>query len=197
PHHPVAPKQIPMEKLFGLDVDDAIWQDVGLDGDGDTLNPPLWLCDDQVRNGIRSVLLRDRCDEELCRLMNELLTQREWFSEEWQIVVDCIETVEDEDLVYQLKECRHFLLEICVTWKRFLDGIRNEELLPAWGPSQEDLKTARRHFNSDILSNLSEDDEDFSSGEEDFDEDNLDIGLIERMEALNVNVNQTVDSIFD
>ncbi|KAF9065876.1 hypothetical protein BDP27DRAFT_1228343 [Rhodocollybia butyracea] len=75
PHYAVAPEQIPMENLFGLDVDDAIWQDVGLDGDGETLNPPLWLCNDKVWNGIKGVLLRDWCDEELCRLANELVIQ--------------------------------------------------------------------------------------------------------------------------
>jgi hypothetical protein len=96
PHHAVAPEPIPMEKLFGLDVDDAIWQDVGLDGEGDTLNPPLWLCDDKVRNGIRAVLLKDRCDEELRRLRNELVIQREWFAEEWEIVINCLAVVEDE-----------------------------------------------------------------------------------------------------
>lgn len=90
PHYAVAPEQIPMGRLFGLDVDDAIWQDIGLDGDGDTLNPPLWLCDDKVRNGIKGVLLRDRCDEDLRRLANELVIQREWFAEEWEILINCI-----------------------------------------------------------------------------------------------------------
>lgn len=99
PPHAVAPDPIPTKKLFGLDVDDVVWQDVGLDDDGDTLDPPLWLCDEKVRKGIRGILLRDRCDEELCQLKNELVTQREWFAEEWRIVSDCIEAVEDEGMI--------------------------------------------------------------------------------------------------
>lgn len=110
PHYAVAPEQIPMGRLFGLDVDDAIWQDIGLDGDGDTLNPPLWLCDDKVRNGIKGVLLRDRCDEDLRRLANELVIQREWFAEEWEILMNCIGVVEDEGVTLFLYDGKNQLI---------------------------------------------------------------------------------------
>ncbi|KIJ06019.1 hypothetical protein PAXINDRAFT_20761 [Paxillus involutus ATCC 200175] len=42
----VMPHYIPWEGLFELDVDDDIWQDVGLTGD--EAEPPAWLADDKV-----------------------------------------------------------------------------------------------------------------------------------------------------
>jgi hypothetical protein len=42
----VMPHYIPQEGLFELDVDDDIWQDVGLTGD--EAEPPAWLADDKV-----------------------------------------------------------------------------------------------------------------------------------------------------
>ncbi|KAG2155941.1 uncharacterized protein EDB93DRAFT_1073135, partial [Suillus bovinus] len=52
-----------------LDVDDDIWQDIGLDDD--TLNPLAWLSDNTVRNGIWLQLEVDWCNEEEARLMRE------------------------------------------------------------------------------------------------------------------------------
>ncbi|KAJ3720654.1 hypothetical protein C8R42DRAFT_643039 [Lentinula raphanica] len=67
PAHAIAPRPIPMKELFSLDVDDAIWDDCGLEGDDDSVDPPLWLSDDQVRH--------------------EVLMMEEWFSEEWKVVI--------------------------------------------------------------------------------------------------------------
>jgi hypothetical protein len=80
-----------MSKLFSLDVDDAIWQDIGLDESGDVDEPPLWLCDEMVRKGIQGVLLRDRCDEEFYFLRRERRALHEWFAEEWLIVNESVE----------------------------------------------------------------------------------------------------------
>ncbi|KIJ08143.1 hypothetical protein PAXINDRAFT_18694 [Paxillus involutus ATCC 200175] len=49
-HGAVMPHYIPQEDLFELDVDDDIWQDVGLTGD--EAEPPAWLADDKVQVGI-------------------------------------------------------------------------------------------------------------------------------------------------
>ncbi|KAG6805165.1 hypothetical protein H0H92_000474, partial [Tricholoma furcatifolium] len=53
-----APSKIETKGLFALDVDDAIWQDVGLSDDvnEDGIGLPAWLADDKVREGIRAVL---------------------------------------------------------------------------------------------------------------------------------------------
>jgi hypothetical protein len=77
PPNAVAPEPIPMDELFSLDVDDAIWQDIGLDESTDIDKPPLWLSDEKVRKGIQGVLLRNQCDEELCCLRHKQRALRE------------------------------------------------------------------------------------------------------------------------
>ncbi|KAJ3714478.1 hypothetical protein C8R42DRAFT_646407 [Lentinula raphanica] len=91
PRNAIAPQPIPVKELFNLDVDDAIWQDVGLDDAADRENPPAWLMDEDVRSGIKGILLRDRCEEELKRLEEECLALCSWSSEEWQVITICIE----------------------------------------------------------------------------------------------------------
>lgn len=50
------------------------------------MEPPLWLCDEGVRAGIKALLELDRCKEEEERLLGECRAMREWFSEEWKVV---------------------------------------------------------------------------------------------------------------
>lgn len=101
PRNAVAAEPIPMNELFSLDVDDAIWQDIGLDETADVDDPPLWLCDEKIRKGIQGVLLRDRCDEEFRYLRRERRALREWFAEEWQIVNDSLDLTSDvSEFVY-------------------------------------------------------------------------------------------------
>jgi hypothetical protein len=79
----IPPQEIIRDGLFKLDIDDEIWQDAGLD-DGDVAQPPLWLSSEGVRQGIRHLLERDRCEEEEVRLGRERRALQEWFREEWQ-----------------------------------------------------------------------------------------------------------------
>ncbi|KIJ90232.1 hypothetical protein K443DRAFT_70394, partial [Laccaria amethystina LaAM-08-1] len=63
PRGACAPHRIATDGLFKLDVDDDIWQDVGLD-DMDLSSGkeiPQWLGDEGVRKGIKSLLELDRC----------------------------------------------------------------------------------------------------------------------------------------
>ncbi|KAG6904167.1 hypothetical protein DXG01_012127, partial [Tephrocybe rancida] len=82
PPRALCPDKIEMKGLFALDVDDAIWQDVGLD-EGSNEAPPPWLANESVRVGIRALLERDRCTEEEHRLRHECRSMRVWLSEEW------------------------------------------------------------------------------------------------------------------
>ncbi|KAJ7788530.1 hypothetical protein B0H14DRAFT_2398355, partial [Mycena olivaceomarginata] len=80
--------------LWKLDVDDVIFQDVGLDdGDNASDEPPLWLCDEQVRAGIKALLELDRCEEEDAHLHRENEALRVWFAEEWKVSVVGIQEV--------------------------------------------------------------------------------------------------------
>jgi hypothetical protein len=81
----VAPPLIAREGLFKLDVDDDIWQDIGLD-ENDEGFVPKWLGDEDVRSGIRSFLELDRCKEEEVRLRKERCAMQEWMLEEWTCV---------------------------------------------------------------------------------------------------------------
>ena len=76
------PEPLQREGLFQLDVDDSIWQDIGLseEHDGDV---PRWIGDDDVRQGIKWMLQLERCSEEESRLMRERLAMQAWMVEEW------------------------------------------------------------------------------------------------------------------
>ncbi|KAF8230365.1 hypothetical protein L208DRAFT_1184173, partial [Tricholoma matsutake] len=52
PSGAIIPEKVIMTGLFALDVDDAIWQDIGL-ADEESADLPLWLCNDAVRSGIK------------------------------------------------------------------------------------------------------------------------------------------------
>ena len=51
-----------------LDVDDPIWEDVEIEEE--TAASP-WLCNEEMRKGIRLVLQLDQCEEEECRIKAE------------------------------------------------------------------------------------------------------------------------------
>ena len=87
PRNAIAPEPIPMKELFALDVDDSIWQDVGLDEDADVGVPPSWLSDDKVRKGIRGILDGDHCNEEIRRLKHECRALHKWMEEEWAVLL--------------------------------------------------------------------------------------------------------------
>ncbi|KAJ7887859.1 hypothetical protein B0H14DRAFT_2337577 [Mycena olivaceomarginata] len=51
----ITPLPIPPNGLWQLDVEDTIFQDVGLYNRDDISEPPLWLCNDKVKAGIKAV----------------------------------------------------------------------------------------------------------------------------------------------
>jgi hypothetical protein len=81
PNGAISPEPIQRDGLFKLDVDDDIWQDIGLDDQSGPL--PRWLSDDAVREGIKALLEHDRCCEEEIRLKKERCAMQEWLLEEW------------------------------------------------------------------------------------------------------------------
>ncbi|KAG2060363.1 hypothetical protein BDR06DRAFT_979650 [Suillus hirtellus] len=65
----IAPLHISCQGIFQLDVDNEIWQDVGLEDE--IADPPPWLTDNNVCHGICLLLDHDRCVEEENRLSHE------------------------------------------------------------------------------------------------------------------------------
>ncbi|KAF7372750.1 hypothetical protein MSAN_00480600 [Mycena sanguinolenta] len=106
----VAPTPIPVKGIFQLDVDDAIWQDLGLDDD---TTPARWLVDANVRAGIRAMLQKDRCEEEALRLQRERRHMQMWFATEWAAVKHAIE-LSHGAVRYQFELKRKELLQLCV-----------------------------------------------------------------------------------
>jgi len=72
-------------------VDDEIWQDIGLN-DALEGEMPGWLGNDDIRQGIKSLLELDRCEEEEKRLCKEHQAMQEWMVEEWQCLCEAIRT---------------------------------------------------------------------------------------------------------
>lgn len=82
PHGSIAPLPISKDELFKLDVDDDVWQNVGLE---DSINglSPAWLAEERVRSGIKYLLELRHCEEEETCLLRERKALTEWFTEEW------------------------------------------------------------------------------------------------------------------
>ncbi|RDB16024.1 hypothetical protein Hypma_003465 [Hypsizygus marmoreus] len=139
------PQKIESKGLFALDVDDAIWQDVGLDDDDCNTEPPPWLSSERVRDGVRALLEHDRCVEEEVHLRHECRAMREWFSEEWATINVAFDNTGDESLRYEMGLRRTALCRLCAIWQqatRSLD-FGDVESLPPWGPSLEEIFEAQ------------------------------------------------------
>ena len=95
--------------MFSLDVDDPIWDDVGLDEDNHTeavsVAVPAWLGDEAVRSGIRGLLQLDRVEEEEARLRHELSVLEEWLDIEWRAIKLARDTC-----VWLYHPCTHVLI---------------------------------------------------------------------------------------
>lgn len=192
-----APHKISTEGLFKLDVDDDIWQDVGLD-DTDLSSEnaiPQWLGNEDVRKGIKALLEWDRCKEELRRLSYERSAMQEWLLEEWQCTIRGIETEQDLNIVYQLDLRASFLARVCLIWQ---DKVRlvipHKAIDSSWGPSLEDLAHVRKIEMVEMVADQDSDtetvipvndddsDEDGEDGEEE--EDGEELELLEAVELL-------------
>ena len=175
------PPQIELNSLFKLDVDDDIWQDLGLTNDLDGFSDiPQWLGNDDIRRGIKALLLHDRCSEEKRRLVKERKAMQQWFIEEWNLSTLAFYDAEENGysaLAYQFKIRKEYLLRVCLSWEPIMRGIPCD-LPSSWGPSDEELLAARQYeVNEQVIlrgeidaedqgMESNSDDEDFSEEEE-------------------------------
>ncbi|KII83586.1 hypothetical protein PLICRDRAFT_119196 [Plicaturopsis crispa FD-325 SS-3] len=188
----VAPTPIAREGLFKLDVDDDIWQDIGLDEEDNTATDiPGWLGDDKVRDGIRARLDLDRCLEEEDRLKRERCSMQEWMIEEWGVLqdglADAVLLDDDGDMLYQLQLREEYLRRVCVTWDRAVRPIPCKYPMPeSWGPSLAALvDTAALEATASYLESDQEDDGDYDGlGEMSNNEDDAELLEIAEETAL-------------
>ncbi|KAJ7873548.1 hypothetical protein B0H14DRAFT_3438323 [Mycena olivaceomarginata] len=175
-----APLPIPSKGLWQLEVDDVIFLDVGLDdADDNDGEPPPWLCDEQVRVGIKGMLQLDRCDEEDARLWRETMALRVWFGEEWQLSSRSHrESRPTESAVdkYHLQLHQDKLVHLCATWDKHLPDFGPEKKATASPCRTEAHVAARgedRHYGVDDDED-EEDEYDEGSGGEEEDFETLD-----------------------
>ncbi|KAF7372941.1 hypothetical protein MSAN_00501100 [Mycena sanguinolenta] len=181
PKGAVAPPEIQEKGIYQLDVDDMIWQDLGLDEDDE--EPPVWLTDNRVRSGIRAMFQKDRCEEEAPRLLRERRHLQIWFATEWMVVGDLIAAMEG-GVRYQFELQRQKLLELYVHWKKSLDRIAFDDAdLPEWGPTDAEVKACQ---TSNVTPSWVEEDQgnesDGGEWEEEDDEDNDIFQIVEAVE---------------
>ncbi|EPS94432.1 hypothetical protein FOMPIDRAFT_128943 [Fomitopsis schrenkii] len=172
----IVPEPIRNDGLFKLDVDDTIWQDVGLgDEDDDGVQVPRWLGDESVRSGIKAQLLVDRCTEESNHLSQERCAMQLWMQEEWASLEHAIAGAnKDEDLLFQLEQRQQDLCRLCVTWKAEVDVIPCAYSMHAsWGPSEHRLHEASVYEVTESVDaeDDGDDDGDFDYGYHDSDSD--------------------------
>jgi len=178
--------EIKQEGLFKLDVDDDIWQDIGLTDDVDNLQGILdWLGDERARDGIKALLERDWCIEEEWRLIQERLSMQQWMQEKWMVVEQALQMASDDpDVVYQLNKQQEHLLRLCVRWQSAVGIIPVDWNGLEWGPSQIQLSTAQEYENTEqVLEGIENDD---GSGDEDkeSDEDYEEAELLANLESM-------------
>ncbi|KAJ7896179.1 hypothetical protein B0H13DRAFT_2338508 [Mycena leptocephala] len=168
PRGSIAPVPIPAKGLWQLDVDDAIFQDVGLDDNDDgSTEPPLWLCDDQVRR-------------RGCSVVTGEVRFGVWFAEEWDIVIKAMEDAESEVDRYHLRLHQDKLVRLCATWDKHLPNFGVSTVaLPPWGPSTFQMAQCNvdahlaahgedRHYREETEGSDGEGEEESGGEDEDF-----------------------------
>lgn len=86
------PLAIPTNGAWDLTVDSDIWNDTGLDlsSDDNESASPAWLCNEDIKIGIRGQLEVDRCYEERARLVAESSRAQEAWKEDYVHVLESI-----------------------------------------------------------------------------------------------------------
>jgi len=93
----------------------------------------------------------------------------------------------DMNLLHQLRERRKDLARLYVVWDKALAALPREDPMESWGPTGAELLQAMQEVESDLVEEF---DVEYEENEDsDFDEDDLDLGLIERIDALDLSDN--------
>ncbi|KAG6904705.1 hypothetical protein DXG01_007796 [Tephrocybe rancida] len=171
PRGAICPKLLKLKGIFDLDVDDMIWEDIGLE-EGTPAALPPWLADEDVCAGIKALLERDRCLEEQVRLRHKCCSMRIWLSEEWHIVNLALSTgvcshalqdhalideLDDKSLAYHLRLRHSSLLRLCSQWQLSVHSLDFGDItsLPDWGPSAKDILNFHNMQKTALIKDIS------------------------------------------
>ncbi|KAF7298675.1 hypothetical protein MIND_00814700 [Mycena indigotica] len=117
-HIPV-PHPLPTQ-LSALREDTSLHEDVWITpSEG---RPPRWLEDEDVRQGIRSLLTLNRCQEEMVRLAAERRNMHQWLEDEDRILTYTMEHYQEPLLQLYLHERREYLSILRASWGQCLAG---------------------------------------------------------------------------
>ncbi|KAJ7764503.1 hypothetical protein DFH07DRAFT_770370 [Mycena maculata] len=105
-------------QLNGLRNDPSLHEDVWITPSEGPI--PLWLNDEDVRDGIRSLHLADRCAEEVMPLNVERDNLRRWLLEEQQVVSRAIGMMPDSPLTFLLRWRQEEVADLQCSWAPFL-----------------------------------------------------------------------------
>ncbi|KAJ7660339.1 hypothetical protein DFH06DRAFT_989269 [Mycena polygramma] len=105
-------------QLNGLRNDPALYEDVWITPCIGEI--PRWLDDSDVRDGMRSLHVMDRCCEEEARLKLECTNMSNWLTEELKIVESVMETSTDPILALPLQQRQQELRHLCASWTPIL-----------------------------------------------------------------------------
>ncbi|KAJ7878978.1 hypothetical protein B0H14DRAFT_3774904 [Mycena olivaceomarginata] len=94
---------------------------------------PRWMDDADVRDGIRSVHIVDRCVEETVRLKLECASMSRWLQNELEIVARAIQTLTDPILELALQQRQQSLRALRFSWETILDGNEHSVVAPLSG----------------------------------------------------------------
>ncbi|KAJ3714301.1 hypothetical protein DFJ43DRAFT_1007823, partial [Lentinula guzmanii] len=183
PANAQAPKPLVMKELFTLDIDDAVWDDTGLTEKTDVEHLPLWLSNEQVQTGIRGILLQDRADEELKRLKHELSALGDWFNEEFTVIQTALTESHDRSLSYQLQLQSKYLIQLAVQWTHTFSVLPADVIPTLAGVDMQEEIGSDIEGNHDVVC---EDGMDECDGYDDFEDNGLDLALMEHMDTLDI-----------
>ena len=112
PQSALPPLKIPKKRLWSLDVDDEIWQDVGLEDYEHMNSIPNWLGNEKVHQEIQAMLELNCCEEEEERLRRERSAMQCWMEKELDAVLKALE--DTGEFFLDIKQCKynqHFIRE--------------------------------------------------------------------------------------
>ncbi|KAJ3531227.1 hypothetical protein NMY22_g8250 [Coprinellus aureogranulatus] len=182
PRNAKAPEKINLASLYSMDIDSPIWDYQGLDENED--EPPLWLSNDDVRDGIKALLTWQRCQEEECYLAREALLLQTWYHQEWDRVTHamCMST---GSFKYYLGLQHSRLLELGAHWSCILGKTGLSEYLDDWGPSNDEFLAVLQRRSSTSGTAGASASSDMSQDSEGSDAD--DSSILSEFEALQLN----------
>ncbi|TFK18317.1 hypothetical protein FA15DRAFT_709976 [Coprinopsis marcescibilis] len=113
----------------------VLLQDVWISRSGDE-PPPLWLIDQSVRDGIRAMLILDRCKEERQRLAHEADNMHRWYQQELTSFEVALANPENDSLRVLLFNERSHLFSLNNRWAssyvstvQYLNAIRKAKMV--------------------------------------------------------------------